>query len=130
VNNRGITWLLCGLAALSACELIADFDQDKLNDNRTIGVTPLPTLDGAVAVVPDGSLRADGALTRDDAGTLADGATPGADAAAPDASHDPDADAAPSDAGLDAAAPVDAGTASGQNDAMVRDADLELFADV
>lgn len=128
MNNRAIAWVLCGLGVLSACELIADFDQDKLNDNRTIGVTPLPVLDGAIAVVPDGSLRADGALTRDDAGLPPDAA---GDAGASDV---PDAEVASDGAvdASDASALRDAGDADAAeaDDAAITDAGLSLLADV
>jgi len=131
------------LSALAGCELIADFDQSKLDENRTVGPTPLPTTDGAVAVVPDGSTQFDGALLRDDASTTpvsdasaSDGGAPlqpvdGLDASVADAA--PEAavqDAGSDDAALDAApdaAPVDAGTDAGREP---EDAGLELFADV
>lgn len=62
------------LAMLCACEVIADFDREKLDERRTIGPTPLPTLDGAVALIPDAA-QPDGALIgRDDAGSDAGGA--------------------------------------------------------
>jgi hypothetical protein len=133
--------LCCALLSLPACELVASFDQSKLDQNRTLGPTPLPTLDGAVAVVPDGSLRFDGALVRDDTGVPSpgDAATDAArDASADDASDGqlPDADVL--DAAVDAGA-SDAGNAGDAGDldaapadAGPRDAGLapDLFADV
>jgi hypothetical protein len=139
VNRLRLLPLWCALLLSPACELVASFDQGKLDQNRTLGPKPLPTLDGSVAaVVPDGSLRFDGALVREDTGvpTPADAAADAArDAALYDASDGqlPDADladAGPSDAGPDGGETndVDAGPA----DAGPVDADLapDLFADV
>jgi hypothetical protein len=96
---------LCfALLSLPACELVASFDQSKLDQNRTLVPTPIPTLDGAVAVVPDASLRFDGALVRVDTGVPAP-----ADAAA-DAASDASLNDA-SDGQLPDAALVDAGDA-------------------
>ena len=47
----------------SGCELIADFDEGDTND-RTVGPTPIPTLDGSRPIVVDGSVR-DGAVVQD-----------------------------------------------------------------
>jgi hypothetical protein len=85
---------------LCACEVIADFDRQKLEEQRTIGPTPLPTVDGATPLIPDAA-QPDGALIgpgRDDDGGL-DAALEAADAgdAAADAASTADA------AGLDAA---------------------------
>lgn len=56
-----ISLLFCG------CELIADFDEAE-SDDRTVGPTPIPTLDGSRPIVVDGSVR-DGAVVQDlDAG--------------------------------------------------------------
>jgi hypothetical protein len=87
-------WLL--LAMLCACEVIADFDREKLDDTRTIGPTPLPTLDGAIALMPDAT-RPDGALI----GPEDDDAGLDAGEAAPDAASHADA------AGLDASQSVE-----------------------
>jgi hypothetical protein len=57
---------------LGACEVIAGFDRDRLEEQRTIGPTPLPNADGAVALTPDAGAL-DGALIgpgRDEAGVL------------------------------------------------------------
>lgn len=67
--------LLLGLllASLAGCELLADFDSEEAT-GRTAPVTPLPTLDGSVPIVQDGSVR-DAALVSDlprDAGASAD----------------------------------------------------------
>lgn len=64
--RRRLSPLLLGLfvaPALAGCELIADFDSEEA-EGRTVPVTPLPTLDGAVALMPDGSVR-DAALVSD-----------------------------------------------------------------
>jgi hypothetical protein len=128
------------VSSLVGCELIADFDQSKLDENRTIGPTPLPVTDGAVPLVPDGSTQLDGALLREDGG----GPSPQSDAAVTDAGpplgpvDDLDAsvtdasadgaaqDAAAEDAALDAA-PVDSAVDAAE---PPEDASLELFADV
>ncbi|MET0343260.1 MAG: hypothetical protein ABW252_19785 [Polyangiales bacterium] len=58
--------MLLGLllsSALAGCELIADFDSEEV-EGRTVPVTPLPTLDGSVALMPDASVR-DAALVTD-----------------------------------------------------------------
>ena len=139
MNQLRLLLLFCGSLLLPACELVARFDPSELDQNRTIGPMPLPTLDGAVPLLPDGSLRFDGALVRDDTGVGRDAATPSdaavsdasdahapdADLSAPDASDAPDADAGDAgqlDDGGDAAAIQDAGP----QDAMAPD----LFADV
>lgn len=86
------TWLL--FVSLSACEVVADFNRDKLDEQQTIGPTPLPSADGAVALMPD-SGRPDGALIGpepDDAGM---------DASSRDASHAPDASRVADAAGID-----------------------------
>jgi hypothetical protein len=108
---------LCSvLLSLPACELVATFDQSKLDENRTLGPTPLPTLDGAVAVVPDGSLRFDGALVRDDTGVPSPGDA-ATDASAADASSgQPDAEVADAST-LDAAVVEDAAVDAGASDA-------------
>lgn len=96
--------MACVLAPLAACEVVADFDRQKLDEKRTIGPTPLPSADGAVAVLPDAAARPDGALvspTERDAGEL-DAAADAADAAA-DASDDASAPALTDAAGIDAA---------------------------
>jgi hypothetical protein len=128
VKNRRLS-LLYVISALSACELIADFDQSKLDGDRTVGT--LPTLDGAVALVPDGG-GLDGALIRDDAGTWsADSAASPvqkpSDAAMPDAAR-PVEDAS----GLDAELPPSASEDAGPDDATTDlvDAAPDLFADV
>jgi hypothetical protein len=84
-------WLL--LATLCACEVIADFDRDKLDETRTIGPTPLPMLDGAIALMPDAT-RPDGALIGPedgdsglDSGAAAEDAAISTDAAGLDASQ-------------------------------------------
>jgi hypothetical protein len=97
------SWLViaCVLAPLAACEVVADFDRQRLDEKRTIGPTPLPSADGAVAVLPDAATRPDGALVgpaERDAGEL-DAA---ADAAA-DASDDASTPALTDAAGIDAA---------------------------
>jgi hypothetical protein len=48
------------VSASSGCELVADFDTGD-TEGRTVPVTPLPMLDGAVPIVVDGSVR-DGAV--------------------------------------------------------------------
>lgn len=62
---------------MSGCEVVANFDERALDD-RTIGPTPIPQLDGAVASMPDASM--DGAIvqpesdaSRPDAGNVGDG---------------------------------------------------------
>lgn len=60
MNFSSCKWLVV-LCTLSACEVIADFDRGKLDEKRTIGPTPLPRFDGAVAPMRDAS-RPDGAL--------------------------------------------------------------------
>ena len=52
------------LACISACEVIANFDPKRLNTDRTVGPVPLPTADGAVALIPDAGELPDGALIR------------------------------------------------------------------
>jgi hypothetical protein len=100
-----ITILASFALSQTGCELVADFDDDKLNEGKTMGPMTIITPDGAVAVVPDGSIRSDAALVRpndpdasSDAG-LVDGEVPN-DAAGQldadltlDASADPDATA-------------------------------------
>jgi len=142
VNHLRSLLLLCGSLLVSGCELIASFDPSELDQNRTLGPTPLPTLDGAVPLLPDGSLRFDGALVRDDTGVPSDrDATPGdatapTDASVSDASDGqvPDADlSAPDGAAGDAGQAEDAGDDA---DAEIRDAGPrdaaapDLFADV
>jgi hypothetical protein len=58
-------WIAIGCAMLSACELITDFERDKLDEQRTLGPTPLPTVDGAIPLMPDAAYP-DGALIRPD----------------------------------------------------------------
>jgi hypothetical protein len=99
VRSAGSLTSLALCIALAGCEVIVDFDRDKLDDQRTLGPTPLPNADGAIAVVPDAA-RADGALIgpdEEDAGALdaalldaaladaGDGASESADAAGIDA---------------------------------------------
>ena len=135
MNQLRLLLLFCGSLLVPACELVARFDPSELDENRTIGPMPLPTLDGAVPLLPDGSLRFDGALVRDDAGVARDAATP-TDASVSDASDArvPDADLIAPDAEAgDAGQLDDAGDAAaaiqeaGPGDAM---APSELFPDV
>ena len=49
-------------ACVNACEVVADFDPKRLNTDRTVGPVPLPTADGAVALIPDAGELPDGAL--------------------------------------------------------------------
>ena len=59
------------------CELIADFDEAD-QDERTVGPTPIPSLDGSRPIVLDGSVR-DGAVVQDlDAGSVIRGMDAGA----------------------------------------------------
>ncbi|MDB4977548.1 MAG: hypothetical protein JWN48_5889 [Myxococcaceae bacterium] len=51
----------CFLLSSSACEVVADFDPNKLNVDRTIGPVPIPDMD-ASALIPDAALDRDGAL--------------------------------------------------------------------
>lgn len=150
MNHLRLLPLCCALLSLSACELVATFDQSKLDENRTLGPTPLPTLDGAVAVVPDGSLRFDGALVREDTGVRSDTGAPIPGDAATDAPRDASpndasdgqtadadvGDAGAADTGVDDAGAGDAGDA-GDLDAAPADAGPQeaglapdLFADV
>ncbi len=58
------------IALLGACEVVADFDRDKLDEQRTIDPTPMLRLDGAIAQFPEAGAM-DGALIgpgSDDAG--------------------------------------------------------------
>ena len=124
------------LSSISACEVAADFDPKKLDKDRTVGPTPLPTQDGATASAPDAEVEQDGALIKPpesdaevvakDAGRLTDAGPVAADAAVADASV-PDMDAAVtadggavSDAGLQAEdASLDAQAADAARDAGV-----------
>lgn len=116
------------LLGSSACELIADFDEGKLEQSRTIGPTPIPELDGS-AIVADGSIIDDASLVRPampDAGdaaldsALADGASPGDAGEQGDGATPTDA-AEPSDA---SAADANAADGSALEDASVADASL------
>jgi hypothetical protein len=148
VNHLRLLLMLCGSLLVPACELVARFDQSELDENRTIGPTPLPTLDGAVPVFPDGSLRFDGALVRDDTGVApadaastdaavrdasdaSDGLVPDADLSAPDAEAGDagqGSDAGDGDAGDGDAGNGDADSReAGPQDAMLPP---DLFADV
>lgn len=55
------------LVCTSACEVIANFDPKRLDTDRTVGPVPLPTADGAVALIPDAGELPDGALIRPEA---------------------------------------------------------------
>ena len=72
------------LLASSACEVVADFDPKKLETDRTIGPVPLPSLDGAVALIPDANFDTDGGPVIPNQQPDAEVTTPG-DAGAPDA---------------------------------------------
>ncbi|HEY6876903.1 MAG TPA: hypothetical protein VI299_02745 [Polyangiales bacterium] len=60
MNLSSSKWLVV-VCMLSACEVIADFDREKLDEKRTIGPTPVPHFDGSVAPMSDAS-SPDGAL--------------------------------------------------------------------
>lgn len=94
--------LLCS----SACEVVADFDPKRLNTDRTVGPVPLPSADGAVALIPD-------------AGSLPDGALIGPEVSDAEAAHPADGGHDAGDAGwdLDAASALDA---AGSSDAGER----------
>jgi hypothetical protein len=108
------TLVLSSYALLgTGCEAVADFDPKKLEQDRTVGPVPLPTLDGATANVPDAQVGQDGALIRpeeSDAGPTTP--MPERDAGDLDANVTQD-DASADDAGQ----PVDGGGADSGNDA-------------
>ncbi|MDB4986796.1 MAG: hypothetical protein JWN04_1974 [Myxococcaceae bacterium] len=105
----GRTKLCCSvllLLSVSACEVAADFDPNKLNADRTVGPVPLPSLDGSVVQMPDASPSPDGALIKPeqpDAEVLVDAS--GLDSGWAD--DGAVSDGASADSGNDAAAPAD-----------------------
>lgn len=62
MSNRRLVLCLFGLA-LAACELIVDFDSGG-DAEGNIPPTPIPQLDGAVAVVVDAQAIADGTVVK------------------------------------------------------------------
>jgi len=58
-----VTCALVLTLSTSACEVVADFDPKKLDEDSTIGPVPIPSLDGSTALMPDAAL-VDGAQIR------------------------------------------------------------------
>ena len=83
------------LLLLAGCEVVADFDPDQLEGQRTAQPTPIPGIDGSTPIVPDGSVRSDASIVRPsedrDAALGIDGGLV-LDAGARDAAEPPDAD--------------------------------------
>jgi hypothetical protein len=115
-------WLpLLAMLGLAACELIVDFDADS---EGMLTPTPIPALDGAVAVVVDGSAIGDGTVVRppSDAGSP-DGGDAGVRSDAGPSVTDA---AAASDASDGNPEPVDANVSDAeQSDGAVTDAELD-----
>jgi hypothetical protein len=103
--------LLPVLVCASACEVVANFDPKRLNTDRTVGPVPLPSSDGAVALIPDAASLPDGALIQPEASDAQVAHARGDAGSGLDAGSALDA-AASSDAGepaQDAASEVDSG---------------------
>ncbi|MDH5676162.1 MAG: hypothetical protein OEZ06_28845 [Myxococcales bacterium] len=101
-GSRGLRWLLCGLlcALLAGCELVADFDRDKIPVD--LPDANIPGFDGGAsdpdAATPDDDAGADGDAAMDVTEPTSDASTDASDSM--DASDTSDAQAG-DDAGDD-----------------------------